>query len=229
MVRVKPSEKLFYRKYTHKIIFRQLQGTAADDFLKAIEKIKKWLDKNAYEYKGKNCGVGPGISIVGGRVIFIGDRLGGWSLCFKDLKVLEHIEAKYASIMRELHKVMSEQHAQALTDGLRVRVRSLFFGKYKYLLRFSRFKANQLGIGLGEVVNNSKTNPHSGIITYRTTTYTDGEVQEFFTNRTNDLKIVNDWDVTVYCNDTGVVTMARLKYDEIISELVLARPIEELT
>lgn len=221
-MRVKPSEKLFYNQFTHKVLLRE--GDDGVDFFDAVASIRNWINTNGCHCKERRSATSL-MGMEGDTYVMKGPQKEGLSICFSETKLLEYIEQTYPSLIREVHKIMSDKHADSLTDGVRTRIRPLFQGKFRYKVKFSRFRAQNLGFDLGTMSRGS----HLGLQAIGFADAINGEVQDFFLSRTNDLQVVNDWDVTVYCNSASLLTMARLRYDDIITELVQAQPIEELT
>lgn len=222
-MRVKPSEKLFYNQFTHKVLLREKEH-GCKLYAQAVEKIREWIALNNCKCKERRSATSM-MGMVKDQWVLKGPQKEGLSICFSDIALLNFIQTNYSHVVREVNTIMSDKHANSLTDGVRVRVRSLFQGKFKFKVKFSRFKARNLGYDLGTQMKQSDS---TGLLEYNISA-ANGEVQDFFLSKTNDLQIINDWDVTVYCNSVSLITMARLKFDEIITELVQAQPIEELT
>jgi len=199
------SEKLFYDKFCYKVILRQV--TTETDFKEACAKAHKYCKDNLVDIKVKNIGSSAGCQ-------------GSQSICFNGEDTLRWLRINLPDHLYKQVKPVSQEHEQELLSCDKIRVRPLFFKKFRYLITFSRFKARQLCVNLGE----RKTIP--AVIAFE---HGEGELQAILSRYNSDeYHIVTKYDVTIYCNSRNLAMQLRMKYSAIISEFIFIKTPEEL-
>src|SRR5690606_5546581 len=73
------------------------------------------------------------------------------SLFLNDQQAVEFVYENYRNLISKAWKPLNELHLWEITNNIRVRVRGLFFGKYRFSCKMSRFKARQTNTNLGEL------------------------------------------------------------------------------
>src|SRR5690606_2944318 len=117
----------------------------------------------------------------------------------------DHISKQY--------KPLNSHHEHELSSFKKIRVRPLFFKKFRFAMTFSRFKARHMSINLGDKVLDCLGFEHG-----------EGELFSMLSRYdTSDYHVVRNYDVTVYFNDENLGMRFRLKYEAIITNYVFVK------
>ena len=198
------SEKLFYDKFCYKVILKQV--TTEEDYKEACDRAHKYCRDNLIDIKVRKIGNSSSIQ-------------SSQSICFNGAETLKWFRVNLPDYVHTQVKPVSVEHEQELLSSDKIRVRPLFFKKFRYLITFSRFKARQMSINLGE-------RKLPAVMTFE---HGEGELQAILSRYTTDeYHVVSKYDVTIYCNSRNLAMQLRMKYSAIISEYIYIKTPEEL-